>query len=68
MAQKRKHHIRRRKNRSKKNQKGGHIDLLNPAKYLGLMAGGLNFLMNPANKNAVLSRLSNVYDKMSNNS
>ena len=76
-----KHHIRRqrgkkRKNQQKKrknqrkNQKGGGVELypMKMIRNLGLLAGGLNFIMNPENRNAVLSGLSNVYDKMSTNS
>ena len=72
-----KHHIRRQRGKKRKNQqkkqknlKGGGVELypMKMIRNLGLLAGGLNFIMNPENRNAVMSGLSNVYDKISTNS
>ena len=67
---KRKHNIRRRQKKGgyrkgghRKNQKGGHRLLPNLGLILGMLTGGLNLLMNPENKNALMSGISNVYDK-----
>ena len=54
-----------------KKQKGGgplYLLPLNLMRNLGMLTSGLNYIMKPENKEAVMAGMSNVLDKISNKS